>query len=314
MNFVFKSTAITDSDPVGTFNTYLYTINTNVAVLQTTSPTQTVADMNLNGVRLYARPFNAAGATGLPNRIDIKIGKGLKNFKLLGYANTGKLGDFSFDRIIVSSTDERGLSYSYSEATGVLSLNAGSVYMSSTTTRYIDAFGGLTNGYFTFNASKSPSLVSIPNLQPRVAYLSDVKSAGTAGGSSVVGQQTRTLNTIVDPTGIVVSLASNQFTLPAGQYTIFAEAPAYNCGQNKLRLRNVTDSTIVLYGTSEYVHSGATAGQSSSKLNGTFTITSQKTFDIQHYTVTVQGTNGLGVPTSNGDIETYATVKIEKIK
>jgi hypothetical protein len=312
--FVFKATAITDNDPVGTFNTYLYTANTNTAVIQSTAPTQTVADMNLNGIRTYARPFNSAGTVGLPARVDIKIGKGLKNFKLLGYANTGKTGDFSFDRVIISSTDERGLSYSYSEATGILSLNAGSCYMSSTTTRYIDAFAGLTNGYFAFNASKTPSLVSIPNLQQRVAYLSDVKPSGTAGGANVVGAYaTRTLNTIVDNTGIVNSLASNQFTLPAGSYQIKAKAPAYTVGVHRTRIRNITDGSTALLGQSGYTNAGADNAQVFSEIEGEIVITATKTFELQHYSSNLVS-NGFGRFVNSGENEVYSIVTITKIK
>ena len=65
-------------------------------------------------------------------------------------------------------------------------------------------------------------LIDVPYIK-----LSDVKSAGTAGGTFTSGSwQTRTLNTEDSDTGGNCSLSSNQFTLDAGTYEINARASA----------------------------------------------------------------------------------------
>lgn len=312
--FVFKATAIDPNvDPIGTFNTFLYSINTNTAVIQSTAPTQTTSSMNLNGVQVFGRAYNAAGTTGQPNRVDIFIGKGLKSHNLDCYYLTGKSGADWYDVLTDSSgTVQRGTYRSYSETTGILTLDAGSCVAGTETIRL--ATRSQVSGYFVFNASKSPSLVSIPNLQQKVAILTDVKPNGTDGGTSVsTTYVTRALNTLNDPNGIVTSLASNQFTLPAGQYHIEASAPAYVATNHRIRLRNITDSATAILGTSEYTASTMNV-MSRSFISDTITIGSSKTFEIQHYVQTGNGGNGLGVRVNSSEQEIYTTVKITKIK
>lgn len=315
--FVFKATAITDSDPVGTFNTYTYAANTNTATISATAPTQSTSSMNINGVQVFARAYNATSTAAQPARVDIKIGKGIKSKEVLAYAAVNKATPINIDLLNKGTFVELyGTEIRYSEATGILSINAAEAG-SAVTLRLVgmsDGYTGQSSGYFTFNASKSPSLVSIPNLQQRVAYLSDVKPNNTAGGASgTTTTQTRTLNTIVDSTGIVVSLASNQFTLSAGTYRINASVPGYTVGGHKARLRNVTDGTTTLIGTSEYSNASADNADSRSMINGEFTITSNKAFEIQHYTNAV-ASSGLGRPVNSGESEVYTQVEITKIK
>ncbi len=147
-----------------------------------------------------------------------------------------------------------------------------------------------------------------------IAFLSDVKTNTTAGGSSTsTTTHTRVLNTIVDPHSIVTSLTSNQFTLPAGTYYINASAPAYTSNPHKVRIRNITDSTTALVGTSEQDSSSINA-QTRSQVEGILTISASKTFELQHYISVGFATSGLGSPTSSGDVEVYATVKIQKLQ
>ena len=207
----------------------------------------------------------------------------------------------------------------YDESTGILTIDVGLGLNGTETVKYVgvDNTGiQYSNGYFTFNASKSPSLVSIPNLQQRVAYLSDVKPSGTAGGTATAGvYQTRTLNTLVDNTGFVASLASNQFTLPAGTYDIYATAPASCCNSHKIKLRNTTDSSDSLMGSVAYFNaSSGFYGQTDSVIRGTISISNQKTFEIQHRVETTRNTDGLGGGTSFGDNNVFTQVAITKIK
>lgn len=143
--------------------------------------------------------------------------------------------------------------------------------------------------------------------------MSDVKASGTAGGSSVAGTQTRTLNTLVDTTGIVTSLSANQFILPAGTYDIQASASTHQSNGSKLRLRNITDGTTLLLGSS--VFTGTTISTTPNTiLNGQITISSPKTLELQHYIAIAKATDGLGLPASSGESEVYAQIRIEKIR
>jgi hypothetical protein len=147
-----------------------------------------------------------------------------------------------------------------------------------------------------------------------VAYLKDVKTAGTAGGGFTSGSfVTRTLNTEEDPDNIV-TLSSNQFTLQAGTYEIDASAPSYLVGQNVTKIRNITDSTDAIIGTSEYQVAGGSGAQVRSFVKGIVTIASAKAFEIQHRCLNTVATNGLGVTSGLGVSEVYTVVKITRIK
>jgi len=141
-----------------------------------------------------------------------------------------------------------------------------------------------------------------------------VKASGTSGGAFTSGSWlTRTLNNIDDPTGLVVSLASSQFILPAGIYDIEVNAPAYNVARHKAKLRNITDSVDLLIGGSDY-NAQAAPVQTSSVITGRINITSQKTFEIQHRATVTKTVDGFGVETLVGVDEVYTQVKIVKVE
>lgn len=166
----------------------------------------------------------------------------------------------------------------------------------------------VTNGKLTIARISTSSGV----YKTRVAYIKDVKSSGTAGGTFTSGSyQTRTLNTLEGDQSFV-SLSSNQFTLQPGTYQIEASAPAFAVSQHKAKLRNITDSTDTIVGTAEYANT--VSGHSiCSLVAGTFSITSTKIFEIQHRAAATRATNGFGEGSSFGDSEVYTVVKIEKV-
>jgi len=143
-------------------------------------------------------------------------------------------------------------------------------------------------------------------------HIQDQKSSGIQAGTSVVGQQTRVLNTVLANTISGASLATNIITLPAGDYYIEASSPVYKSNSSKIRLRNITDATTEIVGTSEWTGSGDSV-QANSFLHGKITITSTKTFDIQHYITFAGATNGLGVGNGSGDVEVYSEIRIWKV-
>lgn len=141
--------------------------------------------------------------------------------------------------------------------------------------------------------------------------LRDEKTSGTNGGTFTSGAwRTRDLNTEAQDTGGNCSLASNQFTLDAGTYRIKAYAPSYQVGSHQTKLRNVTDAADVILGSTERNGTGQ-ATTTLSHVDGRFTITAQKTFELQHQCATTGTSTGFGFPASFGT-EVYSTVELWK--
>jgi hypothetical protein len=122
----------------------------------------------------------------------------------------------------------------------------------------------------------------------------DSKATGTNGGTFTNGAwRTRDLNTSVFNNITSCSLSSNQISLPAGTYTISAQAPAFEVHENQTRFYNITDSTVELIGSSAYNSLGTIVANSF--IYGTFTIAATKTYELQHRCVITKSTNGFGV-------------------
>lgn len=136
--------------------------------------------------------------------------------------------------------------------------------------------------------------------------LQDQKSSGTNGGTFTGGvNYTRDLNTIAADTTGSVSLASSQFTLPAGTYRIRAEAPTgLNVDAHQSWLYNVTDATTVMRGTSS-------VSVQASVIRGRFSIGGTKVFEIRHRCNDGPDITGFGHAAGLGT-EIYTTVELEK--
>ena len=148
------------------------------------------------------------------------------------------------------------------------------------------------------------------SLPPTIKYavIRDVKIAGTNGGTANANiWETRTLNTLNDPSAIVSSLATNQFTLSAGNYYISVNAPVYRVGLHQIRLWNATTSTVTTYGQSSQGEFGDSA-----TLDIALTITVSTIFRIQHRTSGGEATIGYGYANNFGGDEVYTVVNITK--
>ena len=147
------------------------------------------------------------------------------------------------------------------------------------------------------------------------AKVADVKGAGVDGGTATSGSWVhRTLNTVVYDPDSIVTVSGSQFTLGAGTYIVSWSAPHFSVDRGQSRLWNVTDSNYVHYGSSEYSNSGA-ANQLRSIGNYIFTITSTKTYRIEHQVQTTKSVNGWGVSADGawaGNNE-FTVVEIVKI-
>ncbi len=162
LTYVFKASAITDSDPIGTYNTYSYAPASNTPSLNVNNQSvQSSADMALNGIRIHGRAYSSGSVAGQPNRIEIKIGKNLKSLSVQAYGGANKVNSLSYDQVIWdSNTSHLGTMVVYDATTGILVLNAGQAYSSANTTRFVgrdyNNGGSYPNAYFVFSALKIP--------------------------------------------------------------------------------------------------------------------------------------------------------------
>lgn len=144
--------------------------------------------------------------------------------------------------------------------------------------------------------------------------VSDVKTAGTAGGTCTSGSYlTRDINTEDSDSDGVCSISSNQITLIAGTYIASITVPAYANNEFKTQLYNISDSSVELIGTSMFA--GSTVSITvTSVIVGKFTITSAKTFEIQHRCGTTRSTDGFGKQTNLGLSEVYTVAEFWKVE
>jgi len=146
-------------------------------------------------------------------------------------------------------------------------------------------------------------------------YIRDEKPDGTQGGTFSSGAaRTRVLTTIVtDETGDV-TLSTNQFTLPAGTYRIWAQAPCYRVTNGYAWLQNITDASLEVQGSNHYDSNASGNTHSHSFISGQFTITATKTFEIQHICFATFSSSGFGNRSSaTGDPEIYTQVQLTKL-
>lgn len=141
----------------------------------------------------------------------------------------------------------------------------------------------------------------------------DEKAAGTDGGTFTSGSfATRTLNTEHADAAGICSLAANQITLSAGTYECDIEAPAVGVGNHQAKLRNATDSTDVLIGTSEQT-TAASLVVTKSRITGRFTIAASKALEVQHRCETTRATDGQGNACNFGVTEIYTVARFWKV-
>jgi hypothetical protein len=145
-------------------------------------------------------------------------------------------------------------------------------------------------------------------------HVRDEKVSGSAGGTFTSGSfQTRTLNTVMTNEITGASLASNQITLPSGTFYIEANAPAFYVQYHKLKFRNTTDSSDTLIGDNNYLADSGGGAVTHASLKGRFTISSSKTFELQHRGNITKTSDGFGTTNSFSVVEVFADVRIWKI-
>ena len=98
---------------------------------------------------------------------------------------------------------------------------------------------------------------------------------------------------------------NNQFTLGAGTYLIKWSAPVYNVDGHQTRLRNMSDLTTDIVGSSESDNSRSFGA-------GVISILENKTFEIQHRSETTVTDNGFGFNLDFGEDNIFTMVEVYK--
>lgn len=136
--------------------------------------------------------------------------------------------------------------------------------------------------------------------------------SGDAGGFTSGSWQTRPLNTENFDTAGLGSLASNQITLDAGTYRVWAYAHAFRVDEHSIRLRDTTGNTTLCHGSSAYCQSSTGEPDSTiSVIEGDrFVISVQSVIELQHRCATTKTTNGMGRDSGWGT-NVYAAISLE---
>ena len=148
---------------------------------------------------------------------------------------------------------------------------------------------------------------------PQVSIFSVSQSSGTNGGTATSGSFLKIgLNTTVVNGITSCTLTSGVISLPAGTYTVSASNPFCGVNDCKIKLRNTTDSTDEIIGTSGS-QSGATLTQViRTELLGVFTIAGTKNYELQYRVSVTLASYGLGINNSFSVAENYALITITK--
>jgi hypothetical protein len=242
-----------------------------------------------NSLALKA-PLNSPGLTGAPTAPTVTAGD-----------SSTKLATTAFVAAALAS----GVT-SLGGQSGALTLLGGALAGAVLTVLRYDAAQALTAAQQKQARANLGASIGIPDV-----IIEDQKPTGTDAGAATTGSYlTRTLNTFVRNNGSIASLASNQFTLPAGTYYIRWSAPGFATDRHQTRLQNVTDGAAVAYGATS--QAAQSVGNVIRSEGGTVvTIAASKTFELQHRFETASATYGQGRGSPFGvGVEVYARVEI----
>ena len=308
-NVLANGTRLTGTAPtkLGEYRSYLRIANTATYTETNGSPTN--APSAADGIVIYGNTTYTGGdPSNSPSKYEIFIGKNIQ-FLTQWFASTGRVGYTSTD-VVYYSPNATGTFVTYDPTTGIICLCmpafSGALYPG------VDENGGARNNiYGDIYVSQNPIPVQF-NLQKVV--ISDHKSSGTDGGTATATTWVqRDLNTIENQQPWV-SISSNQITLDPGSYEYDIWAPALGVQSHKVRLYNVTSSSVVAYGTSEYtLDSGSST--TPSHISGTLTITAQSVFKIEHWCTVNGSTYAFGANCNiSGVDEIYTVVELRKVR
>lgn len=170
----------------------------------------------------------------------------------------------------------------------------------------------ITGGQHCYLSINRVGAFGTQNAPQQVAMFKLLRPSGTPEPSPNTPStwSTRTINTVHNAQ-IWASLSSNQIILQPGVYKIDARVSQATLAFNRIRWRNITDSSTAVLGMNSYDVPGSFAFDVT--LKGCFTITAAKTFELQHWFSTANTNNGWGVFLNDGEQENYLDLEIIKI-
>jgi hypothetical protein len=141
----------------------------------------------------------------------------------------------------------------------------------------------------------------------------DEKAVSVSGGTFTSGaDRVRDINQVKRNTISGASLASNRITLPVGTYEILAFCPAYQVDGHQALLYNVTASTELIVGTSNYAQVGQ-SGMSHSIVTGAIALAAPSELELRHRCQTTASTSGMGSSQGWRTPNVYSTFFARKI-
>ena len=147
----------------------------------------------------------------------------------------------------------------------------------------------------------------------RAVIVADYPDGTQLGGGPVMTWNTRPLNTIVDNGGFLVSLAADQFVLPAGSYRLKAEFMCFGQGHTRLRLYDFTAAAVLDQSINTQIVSGG-GDTVSFRLESDIVLGVETTLAYQQITASNHATYSWGVPLSiDAGPERFARVTIQKL-
>lgn len=155
-----------------------------------------------------------------------------------------------------------------------------------------------------WQSSPTPTTLNLPYLK-----YSNTQTSGTGGGTSTAGSfQPFFLNTEDFDTAGIGSLSSNQVTLPAGTYQVRSIGMLNGnvAIYASTRLYNITDSAVLLLGTTAEVIPTGTALYTN--VVGQFTLSGTKALELQYRVSTGYATFGQGI---NGSFQAEVYTQLE---
>lgn len=243
------------------------------------------------------------GKMTLPSGMVIKSGAPIK---LAGQGNISGTGTEQYN--VLATGDDAFLNFAVQSGStnGLTPLNGNSFLGSSTTFSFLCEV--------EIEGQTLENSINVLSPLIRTAYVKDVKSSGTNGGTFTSGAyRTRDLNTLEGDTSFISLNGSNQITLSKGKYEIEAITPGFAIQNHKCKIYNITTSADVKIGKSSHSNSGAPQVTDSSVM-AEVDISSSNTYEIRHRCTNTGTNTGFGLPTTYGDSEVYTMVKITKVR
>lgn len=150
----------------------------------------------------------------------------------------------------------------------------------------------------------------------KLCVVVDSKSNGTNGGTSTAGSWVKRDLTSLTDSNTGITLNTSQLSIPAGTYAIWTSSPFHGIvNRANTRLYNVTDSSLILNGSSACSTGGGTTFYSF--ITGIFSLAATKTVELQYQVQTAAGA-GQDLGFSSGGIftvgnEIYTQIILLKI-